>query len=113
MKEPAAAIVKVCGCGAPIWEGALPHYQELILCPDCGHDHTRQPPLWWRIRWGVRQLRKRVRLLGWRRARELGVRSAFLTYPQREMLKRQRKAEKHDPVLADGLERSEHQGIAA
>ena len=101
MRTISPSIRKVCPCGTLIWEGALPTFQETITCRSCKADHTRTPPLSWRIRWGVRQLRKRLRLLGWSGMLELGIRTAFMTYPERERIKQQRKAEAHGQFDGD------------
>ena len=59
---------KVCPCGEAIWEvkspAHLPRYTEWIVCARCGTDHSRNPPLRLRWRYGVYTLRRRRLLYG-------------------------------------------------
>ena len=75
-----------CSCGAPIWEGSLPRYEETIVCPQCGRDHSRNPPWRVRIRWARYSLRKRIRLYGLRRG------ATMLSLIELFLLPRERKA---------------------
>lgn len=49
---------KVCQCGSVVWSGALPHYLEEVKCRECGRDHSRRPPLRFRLYFGLNQLRR-------------------------------------------------------
>ena len=72
MKRKAALLTKICRCGTSVWEVQaeqfLPRYEEQVLCPQCGVDHSRNPPLLWRLRYGRHRLRRQARLLGLRAA---------------------------------------------
>ena len=54
-------------CGELVWEGAIPTYFEHIVCV-CGHDNSRQPGLWWRLRYWWRSFRLMHRMFRWPRA---------------------------------------------
>ena len=94
----------VCACGAAIWDvagaGRLPKYTELIVCPSCGADHSRRPPLRWRLRYGRYQLRKRRRLFGLGETIRMGVLDAFRLPREREALREVADAEKDVPQTA-------------
>jgi hypothetical protein len=52
-------IRKYCNCGILIWEVPskrfLPRYEEKIICPKCGADHSRKAPMGYRIRHAFRK----------------------------------------------------------
>ena len=72
---------RFCDCGATIWDVAalsrLPSYFERLLCPGCGADHSRHPPLHWRLRYGLRKMRRTRRAYGIRALLKLGLSNAF------------------------------------
>ena len=39
-------------------------YTETIICPDCGRDNSVRPPLGWRLGYGLKLARKRLRVFG-------------------------------------------------
>ena len=81
---------RVCKCGDMVWDVEGPHrlptYQEEIICPGCGRDHSRPPGLTWRLRFGLRRLQRRIRLNGYRETWRRGSRDAFLLDRERKEL---------------------------
>ena len=57
------------GCVAHVQESLgsrlSARYEETIICHACGRDNSVRPPLAWRWSYGVRNAKKRRRVLGW------------------------------------------------
>lgn len=66
-------IVGRCGCGTVVWDGAVPRYEETIICPTCRLDNSVAPPLLYRLRWGMRQINKRRNLRCLKCSRRYGL----------------------------------------
>lgn len=42
------------------------NYLAYVVCPRCGADNSQRPPLGWRLKYGLKLARKRVKAYGWR-----------------------------------------------
>ena len=56
-------------CGESVQSSLEPvfrtKYTETILCWCCGADNSVRPPLAWRLAYGLKNARKRRRIVGW------------------------------------------------
>ena len=66
------ALVQFCraGCGTPVRETLgsrfYDSYLETIICQGCEADNSTRPPLGFRLKYGLRLAKRRIKAYGWR-----------------------------------------------
>jgi len=66
-------VIGRCLCGQVVYQGAVPHWKETIICPKCGRDCSVPPTFRERLKWGVSQLKKWYSLRCWQCRRRYGL----------------------------------------